>query len=211
VVAHSGGNPLAHERDRSLTLGSDPARGKGAHGLANMVKKSKIDADAEPASNGDAQRSTDLVIAPEKTTPKLETSKWPLLLKVSITPQNGCKQLRQAIAALKNAGSMSGRFRVQLVHVYVRYGGRVNPQQDHALQSPDDPSLLLHSAANVAFRGLSCGRGVGDSSGGLLIMLLRHVSCEIAVAPACSTTTSSTCGRGTTRPFPRATRRCGGR
>jgi H/ACA ribonucleoprotein complex subunit 4 len=46
-----------------------------------MVKKSKNDADAEPASNGDAQRSTDLVIAPEKRTPKLETSKWPLLLK----------------------------------------------------------------------------------------------------------------------------------
>ena len=58
-----------------------------------MVKKSRNDADAEPASNGDAQRSTDLVIAPEKKTPKLETSKWPLLLKVCDTLQNGCKQL----------------------------------------------------------------------------------------------------------------------
>lgn len=70
-----------------------------------MVKKSRSDADAEPASNGDAQRSTDLVIAPEKRTPKLETSKWPLLLKVGTSPQNGCKQLMRVSAAYTNAAS----------------------------------------------------------------------------------------------------------
>ena len=69
-----------------------------------MVKKSKYDADAEPASNGDAQRSTDLVIAPEKRTPKLETSKWPLLLKVSDALRDGCKQLVAVSAPAKECG-----------------------------------------------------------------------------------------------------------
>jgi hypothetical protein len=76
-----------------------------------MVKKSKSDADAEPASNGDAQRSTDLVIAPEKKTPKLETSKWPLLLKVSDTPQNGCKHLIGITTTCNNAAKTHERLR----------------------------------------------------------------------------------------------------
>ena len=50
--------------------------------MANMGKKSTSDAVVEHTSNGDAQRSTDHIIAPEKKTPKLDTSKWPLLLKV---------------------------------------------------------------------------------------------------------------------------------
>ncbi len=83
-----------------------------------MVKKSKNDADAEPASNGDAQRSTDLVIAPEKRTPKLETSKWPLLLKVSNVLRDGCKQLEAVSATSRNAASTHERSDAEVVHVW---------------------------------------------------------------------------------------------
>ncbi len=54
-----------------------------------MGKKSQNHAGSEPSSNGEAQRSTDLVIAPEKKTPKLDTSKWPLLLKVGDAARHG--------------------------------------------------------------------------------------------------------------------------
>ncbi len=47
-----------------------------------MGKKSTSDSGSEPQTDADTQRNTDLVIAPEKKTPKLDTSKWPLLLKV---------------------------------------------------------------------------------------------------------------------------------
>lgn len=82
-----------------------------------MVKKSRSDADAEPASSGDAQRSTDLVIAPEKKTPKLETSKWPLLLKVSDALRHGCKQLVVLIAKVKNTASTHECSEAEVVHV----------------------------------------------------------------------------------------------
>jgi hypothetical protein len=82
----------AYGRCWRLTLGSDPGlERRGAHRPANMGKKSASDAIVEPASNGDAQRSMDLVIAPEKKTPKLDTSKWPLLLKVGDALRNGRK------------------------------------------------------------------------------------------------------------------------
>lgn len=38
------------------------------------------------ASTSEVQRATDFLIKPEAVTPKLDTSKWPLLLKV-LTPQ----------------------------------------------------------------------------------------------------------------------------
>lgn len=47
-----------------------------------MGKKSTSESKSEPQTDADTQRNTDLVIAPEKKTPKLDTSKWPLLLKV---------------------------------------------------------------------------------------------------------------------------------
>ena len=37
------------------------------------------------ASTSEVQRATDFLIKPEAVTPKLDTSKWPLLLKV-LTP-----------------------------------------------------------------------------------------------------------------------------
>lgn len=62
-----------------------------------MGNNSKNDARSEPTSNGEAQRSTDLIIAPEKKTPKLDTSKWPLLLKVRDGSRSGvehaCKNI----------------------------------------------------------------------------------------------------------------------
>ena len=41
-------------------------------------KKSKKDG----AQTSEVQRATDFLIKPESVTPKLDTSKWPLLLKV---------------------------------------------------------------------------------------------------------------------------------
>ena len=45
-------------------------------------KSAKADAATNGSTDADLQRSTDLVIAPEKKTQRLDTSKWPLLLKV---------------------------------------------------------------------------------------------------------------------------------
>lgn len=47
-----------------------------------MGKKSKSDASGPVADSDTAQPGADLSIQPQKITPKLDTSKWPLLLKV---------------------------------------------------------------------------------------------------------------------------------
>lgn len=47
-----------------------------------MGKKSKAEASGPVANGTAAQEGAELVIQPQKSTPKLDTSKWPLLLKV---------------------------------------------------------------------------------------------------------------------------------
>lgn len=47
-----------------------------------MGKKSKAEASGPVANGSASQAGADLVIQPQKSTPKLDTSKWPLLLKV---------------------------------------------------------------------------------------------------------------------------------
>ena len=51
--------------------------------MGKKEKKSKADepSDDQPMSIGDLQASSDFLIKPDKSAPKLDTSKWPLLLK----------------------------------------------------------------------------------------------------------------------------------
>ena len=84
-----------------------------------MGKKPKSDAIIDPESNGDVQRSTDHVIAPEKKTPKLDTSKWPLLLKVSYALCTGCKLSMMACKGITHVAMLLACFQDGSVHVHV--------------------------------------------------------------------------------------------
>lgn len=83
-----------------------------------MGKKVKSEAGAEPMSNGEAQRNTDLIIAPEKKTPKLDTSKWPLLLKVQTgleAPHENMKMFLQNL--VKGSGTITRLHTGRSLHV----------------------------------------------------------------------------------------------
>ena len=50
--------------------------------MAEVKSAKKAKKDAPLTDTGDVQRVTDFLIKPESSIPKLDTSKWPLLLKV---------------------------------------------------------------------------------------------------------------------------------
>ena len=69
-----------------------------------MAKKAKTkQASSNGTTDADVQRSTDLIIAPEKKTPRLDTSKWPLLLKVSrVEPPSSIHATKKACNCWQN-------------------------------------------------------------------------------------------------------------